>query len=84
MARSINEIIRIENTIAIEVEQEKEKYPAICDLIDIEARDIFATGKTMRAMIKYCHSFNHYGIRDVEINQNNTSSECPCYSQKED
>jgi len=50
----------------------------------MEARDIFATGKTMRAMIKYCHSFNHYGIRDVEINQNNTSSECPCYSQKED
>ena len=68
MARSINKIIRIEDAITIELEQVKEKFQAICDLIDMEVRDIFVTRKIMRVIIKCYYGFNQYGTRDIEIN----------------
>ena len=73
-------MIRVEDTIAMEEEQAKEKYPAIYDIIGLEVRNIFGSRKVTKLLIKYYYDFNYYRMRDAKISQQNTSSKCSCYS----
>ena len=49
-------------------------------MIDIEARDWFATGIVIRVLIKYYYYFNQNGTQDTHANNNNMSIECLRYS----
>ena len=40
----------------------KFKYQA--DFVDVAARDSFNSKKVTALVIKYAHSYNHYGIRE--------------------
>ena len=72
IVKLINKIIQVEDAIELEEKQMKEKYLVTHDLIDLEVRNIFRSGKVTKSLIKCYHSFNHYGIRDSKINQQNT------------
>ena len=44
----------------------------------------FTTRTVIRALIKYIYSFNHYGTKDVKINNIKAVAEYPRYSQIKD
>ena len=63
--------------------QTNANYLLACNLIDIEAREVFTIRKCARALIKcYCR-FNYYSKRDREINQGIISAKCLRYSSIE-
>ena len=57
IGRSINEIMRILATKTIEIEYAKEKYPEYCEIIDLDAREVFNTGIVIRALTKCVFSY---------------------------
>ena len=58
--KSINEIIRENNTINMEREQVKANFPDTHKLTNIDARVIFTIEICTRVLIKCYYCFNHY------------------------
>ena len=79
--RVINEVVRIIDAREKEKEYANKKYEYRKEFIDIEARKVFQTGKVAISMIKYAYGFNHYGLREVMINNNMVESICPRYEK---
>ena len=75
-------MIRIADTKQIEFDYVKSKLPEIVELIDLEARVVYAKA-AMISTIKYMYSFNHHSMWDANINKEIVSNECPRCSKPE-
>jgi len=75
--KSVNEILRIHDARESEQEYCRKKLGYKYDMIDLEARNTFKVGKVTTSMIKCVYGYNHYGQRDVMINDEMIESRCP-------
>ena len=73
----IKEVLRIIDVREKEKEYVSLKYGYRKEFIDMEARNVFQTGKVTSSMIKCAHRFNHYGLGEAIINNNMVESMCP-------
>ena len=69
-SRVIKEVIRIIDAREKEEEHAKNKHRYRKDFIDMEAMNVFATGKALTSMKKCSRGFDHCGSREVMINNN--------------
>ena len=75
-ARLINEIIRIHDAIEVEKLYCKRKIKEQAELVDTEIRNCFQIGQVTSSILKCTNSFNHYRMRDKEINNGLIDSNC--------
>jgi len=75
--KSVNEVMRISDAREVEFEYCKKKLGFKYDMVDLEARNAFKGGKVTTSMIKCVYGYNHYGQRDVMINDEMIDSRCP-------
>ena len=76
-------IIKIKDSIKIEVDYTIIKFGEKIALIDLEVRNIFNTILILMLMIKCMNSFNHYGKRDILINQQRVTNKYPRCNEPE-
>ena len=75
-------MIRILDVKKIEWEYANSKFPNSIELIDLDARNV-CTKTAIILILKCIYSFNYYGHRDVNINEDIVSNECSRYSDLE-
>ena len=76
-SRATQEVVRTIDAREKEEEHANKKYGHRKEFIDMEARNVFQTGKVTTSMIKCAHGFNHYGLREAMMNNNMVESTCP-------
>ena len=74
---SVKEAIRKADARQLMKQYVQKKYPTNHDFINIEARNSFGSKRVTSSMILYEYSFNHYGVREVLLNNNMKGNECP-------
>jgi len=70
-------MIRIIDMRESEREYIKKKYSSKLDFIDLEARNAFSTKKFTLLFIKCVYRYNHYGIRNIIINNSMVGNDYP-------
>jgi len=80
---SIKEVIRITDGIQSEGKYKQRKLTYRYDIIDDKARESVPINKITTPIIKCVHDFNHYGVQNTLINNNEIEEICPRYSEIE-
>ena len=68
--RSLKEMIGVIDSKKEERKQAQKKLACEVDFVDLEARNLFATGKVTTSIMKCASRFNHCGLRHPIINDN--------------
>ena len=82
LEKSVSKVIKRKDSDINCEEHVKHRYGEQCDVIDIHARNIFAS--CTPSMIKCKEGINCYGERINRIDKSNTISVCPSYGEIED
>ena len=71
ISRSITKTYRLIDTLEVEQEYIKYKFPNSSELIDLNTRVCFKS-RVSTGMLKCCYGINQYSNRDKSINPNKT------------